>query len=279
MPPEPAETPESQTAQTRIDDQGLLTGKLVLITGAAQGIGRETALLAAAQGADLILADRSDLVSETEAEAKEIAAARGRRLASATVLGDLETWTGAEHVVAAGTEALRLPDVCINAVGGTIWAKPYEHYEAEIRRSLFPTLWMCRAVLPGMKARGAGTIVNVSSIATRGVNRVPYSAAKGGVNALTASLAMEAAEAGVRVVATAPGGTEAPERRIPRGPGAETDQEREWFRQVVEQTTESSLFGRYGTLREQAWPIVFLASDAASYINASVLPVGGGDQG
>lgn len=284
MPPESAGTPESQTAQKRVEDQGLLTGKLVLITGAAQGIGRETALLAAAQGADLILADRSDLVSETEAEAKEIAAARGRRLASATVLGDLEAWTGAEHVVAAGTEALRLPDVCINAVGGTIWAKPYEYYEpekieAEIRRSLFPTLWMCRAVLPGMKARGEGTIVNVSSIATRGVNRVPYSAAKGGVNALTASLAMEAAEAGVRVVATAPGGTEAPERRIPRGPGAETEEERGWFRQVVEQTTESSLFGRYGTLREQAWPIVFLASDAASYINGSVLPVGGGDQG
>lgn len=276
--------PEAQTDQNPLVDQGLLAGKLVLITGAAQGIGRETALLAAAQGADLILSDRSDLVSETETEAKSIADARGRSLTSATVLGDLETWEGAQHVVTEAAEKLRFPDVCVNAVGGTIWAKPYELYEperieAEIRRSLFPTMWMCRAILPEMKQRGTGTIVNVSSIATRGINRVPYSAAKGGVNALTASLAMEAAEAGVRIVATAPGGTEAPERRIPRGPGAQTEEEQGWFREVVEQTTESSLVKRYGTLAEQAWPIVFLASDAASYINGSILPIGGGDQG
>lgn len=276
--------PEALTDQNPLVDQGLLAGKLVLITGAAQGIGRETALLAAAQGADLILSDRSDLVSETETEAKSIADARGRSLTSATVLGDLETWEGAQHVVTEAAEKLRFPDVCVNAVGGTIWAKPYELYEperieAEIRRSLFPTMWMCRAILPEMKQRRTGTIVNVSSIATRGINRVPYSAAKGGVNALTASLAMEAAEAGVRVVATAPGGTEAPERRIARGPGAQTEEEQGWFREVVEQTTESSLFKRYGTLAEQAWPIVFLASDAASYINGSILPIGGGDQG
>ena len=87
-----------------------------------------------------------------------------------------------------------------------------------MRRSLFPTLWCCRAVLPHMLKQQRGTIVNVSSVATRGVNRVPYAAAKGGVNAITASLAFEYAGQGIRVVATAPGGTEAPERRIPRGP-------------------------------------------------------------
>src|SRR5690606_40250933 len=101
-------------------------------------------------------------------------------------------------------------------VGGTIWAKPYQHYppeqiEAEIRRSLFPTLWCCRAVLPLMIEQGRGTIVNLSSVATRGINRVPYAAAKGGVNAITSALAMEAAPHGIRVVATAPGRSE--ERR------------------------------------------------------------------
>lgn len=264
--------------------RGLLAGKKVLITGAAQGIGRETALLAAEQGADLILADRSDVVEETAAEARNLVAEQGHALASSTVLGDLETWEGAAHVVEQGTHELGAPDVCVNAVGGTIWAKPYDLYEperieAEIRRSLFPTLWMCRAVLPQMKRRGAGTIVNVSSVATRGINRGPYSAAKGGVNALTASLAMEAGDAGVRVVAAAPGGTQAPERRIPRGPGPQTAEERQWFREVVDQTEESTHVGRYGTLNEQAWPIVFLASDAASYVTGSVLPVAGGDQG
>lgn len=263
---------------------GLLEGRTVLVTGAAQGIGRETALLAAQQGAELVLVDRSDLVEETAEAARRLAADRGRRITAATALGDLETWDGAHSAVEEGTRAVGAVDVCINAVGGTIWAKPYDLYEperieAEIRRSLFPTLWMCRAVLPGMKSRGAGTIVNVSSVATRGVNRGPYSAAKGGVNALTAALAMESAPHGVRVVATAPGGTEAPERRIPRGPGAETEQERGWFSEVVSQTVDSSLLGRYGTLTEQAWPIVFLASEAASYITGSVLPVAGGDQG
>ena len=265
-------------------DAGLLAEKNVLVTGAAQGIGREVAVLAAQQGADLIVADRSDLVEETAEIAAAAAQQGGRRLTSVAALGDLETWEGAEQVVSRGVAEMGHIDVCVNAVGGTIWAKPYDEYEpdrieAEVRRSLFPTLWMCRAVLPGMKRRGSGTIVNVSSVATRGVNRGPYSAAKGGVNALTASLAMESADAGVRIVATAPGGTEAPPRRIPRGPGPESDQEKAWFGQVVDQTLESSHLGRYGTLVEQAWPIVFLASDAASYVTGSVLPVAGGDQG
>ena len=62
----------------------------------------------------------------------------------------------------------------------------------------------------------AGVIVNVSSIATRGINRIPYSASKGGVNALTASLAFEHAKDGIRVNAVATGGTEAPPRKVPR---------------------------------------------------------------
>ncbi len=257
--------------------QGILDGKVVLVTGAAQGIGREVARLAALQGAQLVLVDRAEQVANVVDELPESSAAT-------YTLADLETWAGAESAVDFALEQFGRVDVCINAVGGTIWARPYEHYdpekiEAEITRSLFPTLWMSRAVLPSMKAQGSGTIVNVSSIATRGVNRVPYSAAKGGVNALTAALAMEAAPDGIRVVATAPGGTEAPERAIPRGPGPDGAQEQRWMQQVVDQTVDSSLMQRYGTLREQAEPIVFLASDAASYITGSVLPVGGGDQG
>lgn len=256
--------------------EGVLGGKIVLVTGAAQGIGREVAVIAAREGADLLLVDRSEKVTDVLADLQTPQAK--------TFQADLETWEGAKAATDFALATFNRIDVCINAVGGTIWARPYEHYDpdkiqAEITRSLFPTLWMTRAVLPAMKSRRSGTIVNVSSVATRGVNRVPYSAAKGGVNALTASLAQEAAADGIRVVATAPGGTNAPARQIPRGPGPQGTQEEQWSQEVVDQTVDSSLMKRYGTLREQAEPIVFLASDAASYITGTVLPVGGGDQG
>jgi dihydroxycyclohexadiene carboxylate dehydrogenase len=145
--------------------------------------------------------------------------------------------------------------------------------EAEIRRSLFPTLWCCRAVLPVMLAQGGGVIINISSVATRGVNRVPYAAAKGGVNAITACLAFEYAAHGIRVCGVAPGGTEAPPRRIPRNASPRTANEEVWMRQVVDQTVSSSLMKRYGTTEEQAAAILFLASDEASYITGVTLPV------
>jgi dihydroxycyclohexadiene carboxylate dehydrogenase len=169
-------------------------------------------------------------------------------------------------------------------VGGTIWTKPFEHYQAtqiesEVRRSLFPTLWCCHAALPYMLKQGNGAIVNVSSIATRGVNRVPYGAAKGGVNALTACLAFENAERGIRVNAIATGGTEAPPRRIPRNTAQPTEEEKVWYQEIVDQTIQSSLMKRYGTIDEQVAAILFLASDDASYITGVTLPVSGGDLG
>ena len=254
------------------------TDKVMIITGAAQGIGRGVALAAAQEGGLLVLADRSALVQEV---AGEITAQGGQAL---VVNADLETYAGAQQVVQAAMQAHGRVDVLVNNVGGTIWAKPYQEYEeaqieAEIRRSLFPTLWCCRAVLPGMIERQAGVIVNISSIATRGIYRIPYSAAKGGVNALTASLAMEHAADGIRVNAVATGGTQAPPRKVPRNPNQLSAQEEIWYQGIVDQTVSSSLMRRYGTIDEQVGAILFLASDEASYITGTVLPVGGGDQG
>jgi dihydroxycyclohexadiene carboxylate dehydrogenase len=252
--------------------------KVMIVTGAAQGIGRGVALAAAAEGAQLVLADRSPLVHEV---AQEIAALN----AQVTVVeADLETWSGAAALAARALAECGRIDILVNNVGGTICAKPYEEYEeaqieAEIRRSLFPTLWCCRAVLPAMIAARAGCIVNVSSVATRGIYRVPYSAAKGGVNALTASLAMEHAQDGIRVNAVATGGTEAPPRKVPRNPAPLSEREQAWYQGIVDQTTASSLMQRYGTIAEQVAAILFLASSEASYITGTVLPVGGGDQG
>ena len=253
-------------------------GKAVVVTGAAQGIGAEVARRISAEGGRVVIGDRSPLAKDVVAEIEE----RGGQAHFFEC--DLEQFDGAAALAEYAVSTLGHVDILINNVGGTIWTKPYEEYgvdeiEQEIRRSLFPTLWGCRAFLPHMVERGQGVIVNVSSIATRSINRVPYAASKGGVNALTASLAFEAAAKGVRVVATAPGGTEAPPRKIPRNDGVLTDQDHAWYQQIVDQTVDSTYVKRYGTLAEQAAPILFLASDDASYITGTVLPVGGGDQG
>jgi dihydroxycyclohexadiene carboxylate dehydrogenase len=250
-------------------------GKTAMVTGAAQGIGREVALRLAREGARVALVDRSEIVEEVCREAGTNAIA---------IAADLETFEGASSAVDRAQAAFGHLDILINNVGGTIWAKPFAHYEpaqieAEVRRSLFPTLWCCRAALPAMLKSGGGVIVNVSSVATRGVNRVPYAAAKGGVNAMTACIAMEYAEHGIRVVGVAPGGTDAPPRRVPRNTVPRTPQEDVWMQQVVDQTKASCLMHRYGSVDEQAAAILFLASDEASYITGVTLPVAGGDLG
>ncbi|HJT39522.1 MAG TPA: benzoate diol dehydrogenase BenD [Sphingobium sp.] len=258
--------------------QGRFAGKVMVVTGAAQGIGAGVATRAAAEGASLVLVDRADFVVDVE---QAIVAAGG---SAVSVQCDLETYEGAALAMAAAIKAFGRIDILVNNVGGAIRMRPYAEFEpaqidAEIRRSLMPTLYCCHAVLPAMLEQGRGTIVNLSSNATRGIRRVPYSAAKGGINGLTHSLAMEYAEAGIRVVATAPGGTQAPPRRVPRNAEGDNEQEQAWMAQAVEQVTSSAFMKRYGTLEEQIGPILFLASDEASYITGSVLPVAGGDLG
>lgn len=252
--------------------------KVAVITGAAQGIGKGVAERMAAEGAKLVLVDRSELVFEL----RDQLTAQGTQVL--TLTADMEQAADCQRVMQEAAAHFGRIDVLINNVGGTIWAKPFEHYqvneiEAEVRRSLFPTLWCCHAVLPQMLEQGQGVIVNISSIATRAINRVPYGAAKGGVNALTACLAFETAQRGVRVNAIATGGTEAPPRRIPRNAAEQTEQEKAWYQQIIDQTIDSSLMKRYGTIDEQVGAILFLASDEASYITGVTLPVGGGDLG
>ena len=252
--------------------------KVVVVTGAAQGIGEGVALQAAREGAQLVLVDRSELLSDV------LEAVQALGAEAIMVLADLETFAGAESAMAAAKERFGRIDVLINNVGGAIWMKPFQEFtEAEIikevNRSLFPTMWCCRAVLPEMIGNQQGTIVNVSSIATRGINRIPYTASKGGVNALTASLAFEHAADGIRVNAVATGGTEAPPRKIPRNANPLSANEQEWMQAVVDQTRDRTFLGRYGTIQEQVNAILFLASDDSSYMTGTVVPVGGGDQG
>lgn len=252
--------------------------KVCIVTGAAQGIGRGVAIRLASEGAKVVMADFSPLVEDVLAE---ITANGGD---ATTIQANLETYQGAQDAVNKAMETYGRIDVLVNNVGGAIWMKPFinfseEEIQKEISRSLFPTLWCCRAVLPAMVEQQSGTIVNVSSIATRGINRIPYSTAKGGINAMTASLAFEYANDGIRVNAVATGGTDAPPRKIPRNTTPLTDDEKLWMQAVVDQTIDRTFMKRYGTIDEQVNAIVFLASDESSYITGSTVPVGGGDAG
>ena len=137
--------------------------KVALVTGAAQGIGRGVVERLLLEGARVVAVDRSELVHELAPEVLALTA-------------DLERYEDCQRVVARAVEHFGRLDILINNVGGTIWAKPFEHYlpaeiEAEVRRSLFPTLWCCHSALPHMLEQGSGVIVNVSSIATREIGR------------------------------------------------------------------------------------------------------------
>ena len=109
-------------------------GRTVIVTGAAQGIGRGVALALAQEGAQLVLADRSQLIEEVLAEVR----ADGAKAVAVNV--DLETWEGAENMVAAALAAFGAVDVLINNVGGTIWAKPFQEYApSHVSRSTLAT--------------------------------------------------------------------------------------------------------------------------------------------
>ncbi|MEW4983737.1 MAG: 1,6-dihydroxycyclohexa-2,4-diene-1-carboxylate dehydrogenase [Cycloclasticus sp.] len=253
--------------------------KVVVVTGAAQGIGKACALRFAKEGASVMIADRAK--EQARLVQQEIIEQGGT---ASVCIVDLETSAGAKEVMQATMDTYGRIDVSVHNVGGTIWAKPFWEYpddqiEKEINRSLWPTLWCCRAVIPFMMEQKYGAIVNVGSVATRGINRVPYSAAKGGVQAITTCMALELAEHGIRVNCVNPGGIDQGERAIPRHTDALTDVDKKGMEGVVEQTLRDTPMKRYGTPEEEAAAICFLAADESSYITGEIINVAGGGIG
>ena len=256
-----------------------LKNKIAVVTGSAQSIGKACALRFAEEGAIVIVVDR--VAAQAELTVEEIKQAGGQAI---SCIVDLETSAGARQMVAESIAEYGHIDIAVHNVGGTIWAKPFWQYtdeeiEKEINRSLWPTLWCCRAVIEHMRERQQGSIVNVGSVATRGINRVPYSAAKGGVQAITTCLAMELANDNIRVNCVAPGGVDVGERVIPRNPLPTSEEDILGMNAVVEQTLRDTPMKRFGTPAELAAAVVFLASEEASYMTGQTLFVAGGGIG
>jgi NAD(P)-dependent dehydrogenase (short-subunit alcohol dehydrogenase family) len=261
-----------------------LAGKVCVVTGAGQGIGRATARRLGQEGGRIVVADRID-----ESATQAVAELREHGVEAAKVLVDLGTFAGAQQLMTAARTAFGRIDVLVNNVGGTIWIKPFHLYtaeevERELERSLFPTLWCCLAVLPIMIEQKAGSIVNVGSQSTRGLYRLPYATSKGGILALTKVMAMEYGRYGIRVNTMAPGGTDIPDRLTPRqliAPGVmaddgPADDAERYRREMAEDIRNQQALRRRGLPEEQAAAIAFLASDDASFITGQVINCSGG---
>ena len=253
-------------------------GNVAVVTGGAQGIGLATAQRLAREGATVLVADRA-----VAATVDAVAQIRDDGGDAHAVTADLEQCEGAVELYRTAADRFGRIDVAVHNVGGTIWAKRYWDYSpseimAEINRSLWPTLWCCHAVLPYMLAAKRGSIVNIGSVATRGINRVPYAAAKGGVSALTTALSLDLEATGVRVNCVAPGGVNV-SRVTPRNPAPPTAADRTGFAEVMEQTMRDTPMARFGEPEELAAAICYFASEEASYVTGQTLFVAGGGIG
>lgn len=252
--------------------------KIAVVTGGAQGIGFATAQMLCDEGATVIIADRAEVAANAAVDS--LRQSGGKAFAE---IHDLEQRDGTVALFAAVHKRFGRVDVSVHNVGGTIWAKPFWDYEpdqivAEINRSLWPTLWCCHAVLPLMLEQKRGSIVNIGSVATRGVNRVPYAAAKGGVAALTTALALELGDIGVRINCVAPGGVNVT-RVTPRNPNPPTEIDKKGFEGVMAQTMRDTPLGRFAEPEEMAALICFLAADEASYVTGQTIYAAGGGIG
>jgi NAD(P)-dependent dehydrogenase (short-subunit alcohol dehydrogenase family) len=255
-----------------------LRGKVCVVTGAGQGIGRWVSRRMAAEGARVVIWDRSE-----EGAARTVTELREHGAAVASFIGDLSDFASVERLVGETLLAEGHIDVLANIVGGATHFKPFVDWDVEemlteLNRSLLPTLFCCRAVLPHMLARGTGRIVNVGAESVRNGlwDRAPYNVAKGGVHALTTSIAREVAHTGITCNCVAPGGTNSqPERLAPRY--STSDPASVAARDALRERVLSTIpMGRRAEPEEQASAVVFLASDDASFITGQVLSVNGG---
>jgi NAD(P)-dependent dehydrogenase (short-subunit alcohol dehydrogenase family) len=246
---------------------GKLSGKVAIITGAGSGIGRATACRFAAEGANVVVAEINDVGA---AETVELARALGGGECVA-IRTDVTDPHSVERAVASAVERFGRLDVMHNNAGGSsvedgpVTELSLDEWWRTIKIDLFGAFLGCRFAIPAMEASGGGSIINMASLV--GVVGFPgrdaYSAAKGGVIALTRSVASGFVGANIRVNAIAPGAV-ATERVVAMIPDV------------------TSAFSAAEGVPQLARPddianaCVFLASDESSFLTGQVLSIDGG---
>ena len=244
-----------------------LKGKVALITGAANGIGRATALELAARGADIAILDlaapaqAAGLIEEIEK--------RGRRVLY--VHGDVGDRTVAEETVAQTVDRLGRLDILVNNAGYNVRKPLLELEVKEVERVWSVILWGAfhytqLAALQMVKQGHGGSIVMISSVhAYRPYpNASAYNGAKAAINHMAATWALELAQHRIRVNAIEPGWIDTPGER------------KTFSEEVIHERGHALPFGRLGEPEEIARAVRFLVSDDASYMTGSVMRVDGG---
>jgi 3-oxoacyl-[acyl-carrier protein] reductase len=242
-----------------------LAGKISAVTGAAQGIGREIALLFAREGADIAIVDRN--TKSGEAVAEQIRSL-GRR--STTVDTDVGDEAQVKNAFESISRELGAVDILVNNAGidttSLVVDMPTSLWDEMLRINLRGVFLCTRAVLPGMIKKRSGRIINLASqLAYKGASEMAhYAAAKAGVIGFTRSLAYEVAEHGITANAIAPGPIDT-----------------ELFRKLPEEWRKRKLaelpIGRAGRVEEIAPTALLLASDEGAYYLGATLNPNGGD--
>ena len=252
-----------------------LDGKVAIVTGAGStpgpgtAVGRATAIVLARHGARVVVADiRADRAEETQQLIEDEGGT------AALYVGDMTVAADCEAMVATAVERFGTLDVLVNNIAlpvvGDVVSTSEADWDRAIAVGLRTVFLASKAAVPVMAAKGSGSVVNVGSIAAvRGTGNVAYSAAKGGMHAMTVDMAYSHGRQGIRVNAVAPGHITTPLMFSTLGVTPETQ-----FRQRM--AAASNLLGTEGTGWEVADAVAFLASDKARWITGAVLPVDAG---
>ena len=252
-----------------------LRGKVGIAAASSAGIGRAIAEGLAAEGMDLVMCARSQGPLE---DARKSVERHGVRVEA--VPADLTEPDDVARVVSSAEEVFGRVDVLVTNTGGPP-AGPFEAHspeiwEAAVRQNLFSVLNLVRGVLPGMRERQWGRIINVTSIAVKqpSDNLILSNSVRAAVTGFARTLATETAADGITVNNVMPGFTrterltELAEKRAEIGDVEPEDIWESWYREIP--------MGRVGEPRELAALVAFLASEQASYITAQSIAVDGG---
>jgi 3-oxoacyl-[acyl-carrier protein] reductase len=245
-----------------------LDGKVALVTGSSRGIGAEIAMTFAAHGAKVVIHGRDSGALETVQTRIETGGGQAR-----SVTGDVTNFADIEAMRARIAQAYGPIDVLVTCAGGSA-SRPgpiedisEESWRADIDGNLTATFLTVKSFLPDMKARGAGSIITMSSAAGRRAHAgtlVAYGAAKAGVQLFTQDLAAQVGPHGIRANCIAP------ETIL-------TDRNKAWIPDEQQQAmTQSHPLRRLGTPQDVARAAVYLASDQASWITGVILDISGG---